>query len=31
MDVVETDVRMANFWGMSNHVDYIDNRTPIGQ
>ncbi len=31
MDVVETDVRMANFWGMSNHADYIDNRTPIGQ
>ena len=30
MDVVETDVRMANFWGMSNHADYIDNRTPIG-
>ena len=30
-DVVETDVRMANFWGMSNHADYIDNRTPIGQ
>ncbi len=31
MDVVETDVRMANFWGMSNHADYIDNRTPVGQ
>ena len=31
MDVVETDVRMANFWGMSNVADYIDNRTPIGQ
>ena len=31
MDVVETDVRMANFWGMSNHADYIDNRAPVGQ
>ena len=31
MDVVETDVRMANFWGMSNRADYIVNRAPIGQ
>jgi len=31
MDVVETDVRMANFWGMSNRADYITNRVPIGQ
>ena len=30
MDVVETDVRMANFWGMSNRADYIINRVPIG-
>lgn len=31
MDVVETDVRMANFWGMNNRADYIVNRVPIGQ
>ena len=31
MDVVETDVRMADFWGMSNRADYIVNRTPPGQ
>jgi type IV pilus assembly protein PilW len=31
MDVVETDVRMADFWGMSNRADYIVNRAPIGQ
>jgi type IV pilus assembly protein PilW len=31
MDVVETDVRMANFWGMSNRADYMVNRVPIGQ
>ena len=31
MDVVETDVRMANFWGLHNHAEYIDNRAPIGQ
>ena len=31
MDVVETDVRMANFWGMGNRADYIVNRVPLGQ
>lgn len=31
MDVIETDVRMANFWGMSNRADYIVNRAGPGQ
>ena len=31
MDVVETDLRMANFWGMSNRADYIVNRAGPGQ
>jgi type IV pilus assembly protein PilW len=31
MDVIETDVRMANFWGMSNRADYIVNRAGAGQ
>ena len=26
MDVVETDIRMANYWGMSNRADFITNR-----
>lgn len=30
MDIIETDVRMANFWGMSNRADYIVNRVPLG-
>lgn len=31
MDVVETDIRMANFWGMNNRADYILNRAGPGQ
>lgn len=31
MDVIETDLRMANFWGMSNRADYIVNRAGPGQ
>ena len=31
MDVVETDIRMANFWGMNNRADYIINRAGPGQ
>lgn len=31
MDVIETDVRMANFWGMSNRADYILNRAGPGE
>jgi type IV pilus assembly protein PilW len=31
MDVVETDVRMADFWGMSNRAEYIVNRAAPGQ
>jgi len=26
MDVIEADLRMANYWGMSNRADYIVNR-----
>lgn len=31
MDVVETDIRMANYWGMSNKPEYIVNRAAAGQ
>lgn len=31
MGVIEADVRMANFWGMSNRADYIVNRAGPGQ
>jgi len=31
MDVIETDIRMANFWGMNNRADYIINRAGPGQ
>ena len=30
MDVVETDIRMANYWGMNNRAEYIVNRAPSG-
>lgn len=30
MDVIEADLRMANFWGMSNRAEYIVNRAPPG-
>lgn len=30
MDVIETDVRLANYWGMNNQSDYIVNRVPPG-
>ena len=26
MDVLEPDVRMAGFWGLTNRADFIDNR-----
>lgn len=31
LDVIETDIRMANFWGMSNHPEYIVNRAGPSQ
>ncbi len=31
LDVIETDLRMANFWGMGNQAGYISNRAPLGQ
>ena len=31
MDVVETDIRMANYWGMNNRADYVTNRATAGQ
>ena len=31
MDVIETDIRMANYWGMSNKPEYIVNRAAAGQ
>ena len=31
MDVIESDVRMANYWGLSNEADYIINRAGPGQ
>lgn len=31
MDVIETDIRMANYWGMSNRADFIVNRAGPGQ
>lgn len=31
MDVIETDIRMANYWGMSNRAEYIVNRAGPGQ
>jgi type IV pilus assembly protein PilW len=30
MDVVESDVRMANYWGLSNRADYIINAAAPG-
>jgi type IV pilus assembly protein PilW len=30
MDVIETDVRLSNYWGMNNQSDYIVNRVPPG-
>ena len=26
LDVLETDVRMANYWGLHNHAEYVVNR-----
>jgi type IV pilus assembly protein PilW len=26
LDVLETDVRMANYWGLNNHAEYVVNR-----
>jgi Tfp pilus assembly protein PilW len=31
LDVVETDLRMANYWGLSNRADYITNARAPGQ
>ncbi len=31
MDVIETDIRMANYWGMGNRAEYIVNRAAAGQ
>lgn len=31
MDVIESDIRMANYWGMSNRADYIINRAGPSQ
>jgi type IV pilus assembly protein PilW len=30
MDVLETDIRMANYWGLGNQADYIVNRGTPG-
>lgn len=30
LNVIETDVRMANYWGLSNRADYIINPAPSG-
>jgi type IV pilus assembly protein PilW len=31
MDVIESDIRMANYWGMNNRADYIVNRAGPSQ
>jgi type IV pilus assembly protein PilW len=31
MDVLETDIRMANYWGLGNRADFIVNRAAPGQ
>jgi len=31
MDVIESDIRMANYWGMNNRADYIINRAGPSQ
>ena len=31
MDVIESDIRMANYWGMNNRADYIVNRAAPSQ
>jgi type IV pilus assembly protein PilW len=31
LDVIEADVRMANYWGLSNEAEYIVNRAGPGQ
>jgi type IV pilus assembly protein PilW len=31
MDVIEADVRMANYWGLSNEAQYIVNRAAPGE
>jgi len=31
MDVVESDVRMASYWGLNNRAEYIVNRAASGQ
>ncbi len=31
MDVIESDIRMANYWGMNNRADYVINRAGPSQ
>ncbi len=31
MDVMESDVRMASYWGLNNRAEYIVNRAGVGQ
>jgi Tfp pilus assembly protein PilW len=31
MDVIESDIRMANYWGMNNRADYVVNRAGPSQ
>src|SRR5512134_4024499 len=31
LDVIEADVRMANFWGLNSHADYIVNAAGVGE